>query len=406
MALTADANGVIKGKFTIPAGVTAGTKSFKITGAGGSHGEATFVGQGTLLTQVLRSVTTFITSIEIDPLAQTFSLETEQQLGGVELIVTGKGTSPIIVQIRETQTGFPTGVILAEGRLAPSQITQNAWNRFVFDKPTKVAANVEYAIVVLCNDAIGSVAVAELGKFDSTNQRWVTNQPYQVGVLLSSSNARTWTAHQDKDLTFRLLARKYSQAAREVSLGTVTVTNATDLVIMSMIENVATNADGAITLTLPDGTTRNAGDKQILSLGSPISGAIGVKATLRATSAESAVLHPGTQIAAGNIATTGNYVSRAIDADAAGANVRVLFNAIIPSGAAVNVFVAGVDAGDPWLPLTQVTAPKPIGDNVYEYQYLYSNLKEARVRVKLEFSGTAAARPQIFNLRMSTVTAT
>lgn len=403
MALTADANGVIKGKFTIPAGISAGSKNFEVLGAGGSRGDATFFGQGTTVNQVLQSVTRVTTRVEIDPLAQTFSLPAERQLAGVELFVTAKGTSPIIVQIRETQTGFPTGVILGEGRLTPAQMTVGAWNRFLFDDLVKISANVEMALVVLCNDDKGAVAIAELGKFDTANQRWVTNQPYQVGVLLSSSNASTWTAHQDKDLTFRLLARQYTESAKDIVLGTVAVANATDLVIMSMADSVATGADSNIELTLPNGSVVSAGDGQNIRLTAGITGNVTVKAKLRATQAASAVLHPGTQVAAGTTATTGSYVSRAIDADAAGANVRITFNAEIPSGASANVFVSGVDAGDQWLAVSQVGSAKPLGDGIYEYQYLYSNLKEARVRMKLEFTGTAAARPKFYNLRMSTV---
>lgn len=52
--------------------------------------------------------------------------------------------------------------------------------------------------------------MAELGKYDAVHERWVTSQPYQVGVLLSSSNASTWTPHQDRDLTFRLLGARFT----------------------------------------------------------------------------------------------------------------------------------------------------------------------------------------------------
>lgn len=406
MALKADAAGVIKGKFTIPANVSAGTKNFTLLGAGGSRGDATFVGQGTLVTQVLQSITRVTTSVSLDPLAQTFTLSSEAQVGAVELHIAAKGTSPIIVQIRETQVGFPTGTILAEGRLAPADVKVGQWNRFLLDSPIHVMANSELAIVVLCNDAQGALSVAELGKFDQANQKWVTNQPYQVGVLLSSSNASTWTAHQDKDMCFRLLARRYSASSKEVSLGTVAVTNATDLVVMSMAENAATAADSDIVLTMPDGSTVSAGDGQNIRLSNAVTGNIGVKARLRANQATSAVLRPGTQVASGTVQASGSYISRAIDADAAGANIRITLNADLPSGSSLVVSVSGTDAGDTWLAVSQVGTPKALGDGIYEYQFLYSNLKKARVRVKLDMTGTAAARPRIFNLRVSTVTAT
>lgn len=400
MAIVADSNGVIKGKFTIPAGVRAGTKSVQLKGSGGSQGEAIFVGEGTLVNQVLQNQTR-VTQTFYDPLAQTFALTEENQIGGVEVFVTAKGTTPISVQIRETQTGFPTQSILAEGTLQPSQITAGQWNRFTFPRPVRALPNVEYAIVVLCNDAVSAIAIAELGKWDSTNTRWVTQQPYQVGTLLSSSNASTWTAHQDRDMTFRLLARRYTQSAKEVDLGSVNVVGATDLVILSMADNPATGADSELQLTMPDTTVINSSDGQNVQFASPVTGMIGVKARLRATQKASAILHPGSQIVAGSVSTSAEYVTRAMDADAAGCNVRIIFDANLPSGSSVQVFVKGVDAGDTWLAVTQNGSAKAVGDNVYEYQYLRTGLTEAKVQVKLVLTGTVAARPFVYNLRVS-----
>lgn len=162
MAIVADANGVIKGKFKIPANIQAGAKSVELVGSGGSTGSAVFVGEGNLVSEVLQSVTR-TTQTYYDPLAQTFSLSEENQLGGVDIFVTAKGSTAMSVQIRETQTGFPTQTILAEATIEPAQIAVNAWNRFTFNTPVRALANVEYAIVVLCNDPLGSVAIAELG---------------------------------------------------------------------------------------------------------------------------------------------------------------------------------------------------------------------------------------------------
>lgn len=400
MALVADQNGTLKGKFTIPAGVQAGSKSVELTGSGGSRGNAVFVGEGILVSEVRQNITR-VTQTYYDPLAQTFSLTDENQIGGVELVVTAKGATPISVQIRETQTGFPTQSILAEASLDPSAITVGAWNRWVFKTPVRVLANVEYAIVVLCNDPDGAVATAELGKWDSTNSRWVTQQPYMVGVLLSSSNASTWTAHQDRDLTFRLLARRYTQTEKVVDLGTIPVTAATDLVVMSMTESPATGADSELLLTMPDSSVISASDEQGINLASSITGNIGVRARLRATQKASAMLYPGSQLVVGKLATTAEYVSRAVDAAAAGCNVRIIFDGQIPSGAAVKVYICGVDAGDNWQEVALTGVPVALGDNVYEYQYYKTGVQEAKLRVKLALAGTPAARPYVYNLRVS-----
>lgn len=402
MALVADSNGTLKGKFTIPANVQAGSKSVELTGSGGSLGSAVFVGEGILVSEVLQNVTR-TTQTYYDPLAQTFSLPEENQIGGVEVVVTAKGSTPISIQIRETQTGFPTQSILAEASRDPGQITVGAWNRFEFKTPVRILANVEYAIVVLCNDPVGAVAIAELGKWDSTNSRWVTQQPYQVGVLLSSSNASTWTAHQDRDLTFRLLARRYTETAKEIDLGKVTVTDATDLVVLAMTDNPSTGADSELVLTLPGGSVISTSDNQGINLAGNITGDIGVKARLRATQKASAMLYPGSQLVVGKIATTAEYVSRAVDADATGCKVRIIFDGQIPSGSSVSVYIKGIDESDTWQAVSQDPdkVPIPVGNSVYEYNYLMEAVLEAKIRVKLVLTGTPAARPYIYNLRVS-----
>lgn len=406
MALVADQNGVLSGRFTIPEGITAGIKKLVLTGAGGSFGEANFTGEGTLVTTTKQQVTSITTTTRIhteryDPLAQTFSMLSARQIGGVELFVTAKGDTPMVVQVRNTSNGVPNQEILAEGRLLPSQITAGQWNRWILDNPVQVAPNAEYALVVLCNDATGSVGIAEMGKYDATTQRWVTQQPYQVGVLLSSSNASTWTPHQDRDLTFRLLARKYTQAEKVVELGSVAVTDAADLIMLAMNDSPADGADSKMQLVLPDGAVIDAGNEQVVRIGAPTTGNIGVRAVLRSTQHASAAIVPGSQLVVGAPELTADYVTRAMDADATGCDVRVMFDAILPSGSSVQVFISGADVGDTWLPVTQEGSAKPLGDSVFEYSYLYQGLTEERVRVKLVLNGTVAARPFVGNLRVS-----
>lgn len=405
MPLVADSTGVVQGKFLIPAGVRAGSKLVKFEGAGGSKGSATFVGQGTLITETRQQVTTVTVSqppMRIDPLAQTFSLQSAEQLAAAEIYIIAKFDSPILVQIRETQVGLPTQTVLAEARLKPSEITVNAWNRFTFQAPVSLLANVEYALVVLCNDAVSSIAVAELGKYDTANSRWVTSQPYQVGVLLSSSNASTWTAHQDRDMTFRLLAARYTQSERVVDLGTVAVTGATDLIVLANMENPTTQASSDIQLTLPDSTVITTGEGQVVRLPSATTGNIGVKARLRSQANASAVITSGTQIVAGACQTTAEYITRAIPADAAGCTVSIIIDANLPSGSGVTVQICGTDAGDTWQAVTQDGVATAIGDGYFEYKFKKTAVTEAAVRVKLILNGSASARPLIKNLRVST----
>lgn len=400
MAITANADGIVSGKFVIPANVAAGLKEVAFRGSGGSFGDASFLGQGSWTETVLREVTN-VTRNYYDPLAQTFILEAQRQIGAVDIYVKTKGTTPLTVQLRETSVGFPTQVVVAEATLRPGQITAGAWNRFAFETPVSIPQNLEHAIVVLCNDAVTEVGVSQLGKWDLTSNQWVTSQPFGVGILLSSANASTWTAHQDMRLTFRLLAARYTQTQRAISLGSVTLSGATDLIVLGLTESAASGADADIVLTIPGVGAYTVSDQQSIRLSGPVSGAATLQARLRATGTLSAVAAAGTQIIAGALSTSANYVSRAFDADAAGSTIRVRYEALVPSGAAVTPTICGVDAGDTWLAMTQERAPKPLGNGVHEFYWWRENVQEAALRVRLVLTGSASARPVVANLRAS-----
>lgn len=398
--LIADALGNIFGKFTIPANIPAGTKAVNVLGTAGSKAGASFTGDNTLTTVTQqRVVTTYL--IYYDPLAQTFTLTAPEQIKAIEIFVVAKGTRPMRVQLRETAYGVPTQVVLAEAILPAASITPNAWNRFPFVAPVALPANVEYAMVVMSDEATPSVGIAQLGAYDSTNGRWVTSQPYQVGVLLSSSNASTWTPNQDRDLAFRIIGSRYTESSRLFDLGTLDVVGVTDLLLQGLIESPVQGATGSYQLTMPDGSVTNVGNAQVVSLSTPITGKVGVKALVTATASHSGVLHPGTFVAQGTLSPTGDYVTTAITADATGANIRVVYDAIIPSGATVRAFYQGIDIGDAWTELTQDAAPVPLGDGLYEYSFKADAVKEAQVRIRLALAGTAAARPRVRDLRIT-----
>ncbi|POZ60173.1 hypothetical protein [Chromobacterium alticapitis] len=399
MSLNANSAGVLAGKFTIPAGVPAGAKRVEFVGAGGSRGEAVFVGQGELQTDLRRLVTRITeTRWQVDPLAQTFTLNADTQLGGVELWFTAKGASPVAVQIRETSSGVPTRAVLAEARLQPADMSLAGPTRIQFSAPVWLQGSVEYALVVLCDDADTALAIAELGKWDSSASRWVTSQPYQVGVLLSSSNASTWTAHQDRDMAFRLLAANYSVTVKTLDLGKIAVQNATDLMLLSLSDSPAASARVEYSLGLPDGSVVQVADSQPVRLPAPLSGQIGVTARLLGTEQASPVLFPGTQLVSGQLAQTADYVSRAVPAGN-NARVRVVFEALIPAGASVAVAAAGIDPSDVFQPVAYLGS-KPQGDGWMEMTHELASISEAMVRVKLTLSGNSAARPRVRKLRV------
>lgn len=415
-SLTADANGVVRGKFKIPPKVRAGTKLVTFKGTQGGNGDSTFTGQGTVVTNNMRKVTN-VTSVYYDPLAQTFIMDSSRHLAAVEVWVVKKGATPLIIQLRETQVGFPTGTILAEGRLDPANIVEGAYNRVIFTEPFYALPNTEYAVVVMCNDADMSVGISELGKPNLAGGGYVTSQPYQVGVLLSSANASTWTAHQDRDLTFRLLCRKYNQASKTTPLGTVTVNGATDLLVSMLSTVPATGADANMLLEYPNGTTQTVSDGQVVQFAASITGDIKVSAVLRSTpdGYASALLDPGSQIIAGTIAAEGTYISRAFTGDPQNdMAASVYLTAVDPNAATVEVYLA-IDANPAssmsWIKLEQTSSTPGnqanMTDRLFKLPVGSGNAgklpKGAAVRVKLILKGGANKRVYITNVRVSLV---
>lgn len=402
MTIQANASGVVTGKFTIPANIPAGSKRVSFDGAGGSHGDAVFVGSGTITSDVRRNVTLQTTTFWwVDPIAQTFTVTETCQIGAIDLWFAAKGTSKVVVQIRETSNGFPTRTVLGESILLPAAINTTTHTRATFAAPVQLIANTEYAIVALCDDAVSELRVAELGKWDSANSRWVTSQPYQVGVLLSSSNASTWTAHQDRDLTFRLHRAVFTETNKTVVLGNVAVTGATDLMLLATEELPASVTRIEYTLGLPGGATVTVSNGQPVRLESAITGNVSVSAKLYGNASASPVLFPGTQLVVGTVGTTGDYVSRAIKG---GSNIRVkvIFDGFIPAGSSVAVKYKGVDAGDTWTTVPFV-ASTPVDDGFYEITHEVTSVTEDMVQAKLVLTGTTAARPRVRNLRFMTI---
>lgn len=472
MSLTANAAGQITGSFTIPANVPVGTKRVTFVGNQGSFGAARFIGSGTILTRTQRQLTTIETRFW-DPLAQTFRLDQSRHVTGVDFKFTAKGdvTNKVYLEIRETELGLPNATTIAEGVLQGTDITLNAWNKISLTKPVFLQAGVEYAMVLLTDDALHAVGLAELGKFDAAAGQYVTSQPYTIGTLLKSSNASTWTPVQESDLTFRMYGASFTSTTRTVELGqlsgaavasltrsgstatlttitphgfvtgqkvvvsgavqtdyngafTVTVTgpteftypvsntpvtpatgtikvcvgDTTDLVALAGVERISSETDAEFIFTKPNGSQIRGSDNARIQLAEDLNVPLTLSAVLRGTTTASPYLFAGTQAVYGNLGETGTYVSRAVPC-AAGAKVSCTFESLLPGGSSVLVEFQKADGT--WQTVA-LTSTSPVGDGWVEQTHTVANFAAGgtTTRVRLTLTGTAAARPQLRQLRL------
>lgn len=223
MPLTANAAGQITGSFTIPSNVPVGTKRVTFTGNQGSFGAARFIGSGTIVTRNQRELTTIETRY-FDPLAQTFRLDQGRYVTSIEFKFTARGSTAnrVFLEIRETELGLPNSTTIAEGVIQGSAIQTTGWTKIPLKRPVFLSEGVEYAMVLLTDDPIHAVGLAELGRLDTASGAFVTSQPYTIGTLLKSSNASTWTPVQEADLTFKMYGALFTSTSRTINLGTLT----------------------------------------------------------------------------------------------------------------------------------------------------------------------------------------
>ena len=445
MTITADSLGVINCKFTIPAGIPSGKKRVTMLGNGGSYGETFFEGKGELWQENRHTTTTITTTTNqvttdyyqnnygigyygwygygwynypyywrhwgggwywgyygcgwYDPLAQTFRLQSAGQIAGVELFVRQKGDTPITVQIRKTENGVPTDNLLTISDKLPSEVMVGQWNTWEFPEPILLEAEVEYAIVVLCNDADAELGIAEMGKWDNIAGKWVTSQPYTVGVLLSSSNASSWTVHQDRDLAFRLLSPTYQSTTKQVVLGEIDLVAATDIALA--VEHMFPSSSSKViyTANMPDGSVLQMTPGAGVQLGEEVTGQATIKAIISGTNRETPVVSPGAQLIQGSIQNSAQYVSRAIEA---GTNVKavLVLDTKIPTGSSLKAEWKGANSN------TWHEFPAPIARGLdqdwAELTYTKTGITETMIQTRLTITGTTSARPMVSNLRLYT----
>ena len=391
----ADENGVFSSEFTIPSGVPVGTKLVTLSGSGGSVGYAYFVGINERRTTINIKVYRY----RDDPLAQTFTLSETRMVSALEFFLTKKGTTKIKVQIKETNNGFPTNVILAEKELFVNDLIANAWNKATFDTPVLLSANVEYCFVLMCDSADHEVGIANLGDWVD-GKGWITSQPYQIGVMLSSSNASTWTAHQNTDLAFRLYGLTFSSTTKIIELGTTSqdFTGITDLVPLMEVQNTSANTDAQIIiLDKNDNQIATCSAWQNVQLNQALSGTgYKFRLVLKGDNKFSPIVGRDPQIMIGKLQPYGSYYSRSFSC---GSNKKVMItiNEYKPTGSSISVGVLTSGTTTYTNCTTNSSEDIALGNDWYTRKY-YCNCSLEKTKIRILLSGNAAARPYVTSI--------
>lgn len=353
----ANSSGEVKAKFTVPANVKTGTREVKLTN-GSNTASTSYTSIGTKQSTVDKIITTRISLTAVDPLAQTFQFERDTTLTSVGAYFSAKdSTHNVLVQIRNVVNGYPGTTILAEKVLTPGQIniSENASTetKVTFDDPVLCSAGQQYAVVYLSDSDVHAMYVADLGQKDITSGVTVNKQPYLAGMLFSSSNGLAWTAHQSKNLKFKIYAAKFN-ASTTVDFGEHTSLSADRLLLIAdAITPLGTTLTWQVSV---DGGNympiREYSDLDLISVGS--------KARLRALITTTGNMSPvfttdGLQLISFTTATTGSYIGRNVELAEPATSIKQTYEAYIPSGCTVTPQFS-YNGGTTWITPTQTSA--------------------------------------------------
>ena len=344
-----------------------------------------------------------------DPLAQTFRFENNAMLSSVEIFVTEKDQNDdeiIETAIHSTTVGMPErDNILASVKKNFGEIVEGAWNKFELERPLMLDGEEEFALVVFTPSVDTKIRVAELGAYDLEYGRWISNNPYGIGVLQQSANRSTWSALPKEDMTFKLNTMEF-QSENEMLLGTVKVTDATDL-NFTVVSDLFEKTNYSFKAVLKDENDKEfALDPGKTTKIPKYTGDIEVYATLSTENKNLSPLIDGNcTITVGKVVFPAYYHSREFQID--GNSMRVWLDIYEPLGTSVKVYyLSGSDPFDEssWTELTRNTsASKEIGDGWKDMYYESSDvsgISGTRLRIILNSDDeTLMRRPFAENLR-------
>jgi hypothetical protein len=417
-APTADSNGEITGSFTIPENITAGTKSVIAVGAGGTVASAQFSGQGILLIDVFRRVTTVRRTQDDrptatqnllarlrarDPQAQSFNLVEGRHIAGVDVkfCAIGDRTNGVICEIVTVENGDPTQDVVTQAFVPMTDVVQDEWTEIRFDLPVYLPPNQNFAFVFKTDDADHSIAIATLGDFDEDAQQFVTTQPYTIGVRSSSSNAIAWTHHNDSDLTFRVVAATFDPTTKVVNLGDHDVVKMSDILVHAAAEVPTGEAQVYFEIVREDGTTiYTVNAFEPLELPEYITETVTLRAVLKGSEKVSPALYPDVEFIPGELQTEGTYVGRVMTMGNP-VQVFVWLKTKLPGSSTLAVEVDKAD--EDWTTVPQ-TAVEPIENNWIEATHSVSgHAANSGGRIKLTLTGSPDARPSVADLRAGSI---
>lgn len=333
-------------------------------------------------------------------LAQNITAQGGLQSAGTNLYFAAAGGDAVVSIAAIDENGLPADT-LAQVRVGLDSIKLAGQPTTVlWPQPLLLQQGTSYALCVACADADTQLQVAKIGAANMAGGL-VTAAQAAIGALVHINPSGVVTKQEGRMLRFDMLAASYTAQQRSVVLGTVDVENAASLTINAGAQQPEAAARISYLLELLDNAgnaqqTITVDTAQPVRLPAVFTGAVRITATLRVGAAGlGAVLEPGTVLVVGQLNPEGTYISPAITTGG-GDDLRVIYEAEIPAGSAVEAHVQ-TDGANDWTPVPFDSSSNAAG--VVEVRHRLQGIAATAQRLRLTISGSTNARPKLRNLR-------
>lgn len=382
-------NGRFTAKFNVPSNVPCGVVDVKFVGEHAS-GSTTYAAQGR--NQVIQE--TILRTINVvnpyDPIAQSFQFDSDYILSKVGLYFARKSqTKPIVLEIRNMVNGYPGQTAYARQIVDVENINvsddASAVTEIQLNQPVYLKANTSYCLTVLSDSNEYAMYVAELGKEEIRTHQTVTANPYSAGVLFTSSNAQTWTAHQATDLKFNLYRCQYTGEANIVFEDVSTEMFNRLLIAADSIDYKNNGIEWYY--RLPGQTVWNMLDTFVdRDLDNSVN-SISLKCVMHVSNTTSPII-PGKALSLISFTDglTGTYISRTVAMSDKYNSVKISLDLALPAGTNVALYIAG--DSEVFHQVTDTPKITEVDGEFKNYIWEVNSLNDKSYKIKIVLSTT------------------
>jgi hypothetical protein len=420
--LRANGKGEVTGKFMIPSGIRCGTREVTLQNSE-NLATSTYTAEGTRRVTTETITKTRVTFNLYDPLAQSFAFQQARVITSVGVYFGSKSsTDNIIMQIRGlSEGGLPNRTVYSERLLTPADILvsedASVETKIALDDPLMVQAGESYCVVFITDSTDYTMWGATLGKpLVNDRDNLVVSQPYVNGVLFSSSNAVSWTVHQDTDLKFNIYTANFAETG-VIEFDTITNIDSDGILLMA---NYLTPANTGCMWEVKMVSEAEAGTVSIDSVPwQPLinyseieTNVVVAQLKLRATFKSNRYISP--MLALDDLllvnfvsATTGDYITKTVDQTEAPFNrITLSYDLFAPAGSRVTPYYS-VDGGATWKEFTATPSTAQASSEFTRYTFI-QDIGSTETSIKYKLTLTADnrfVRPRVRRLTALTTDA-